>query len=95
MAEEKRITNYRITEHAREEMVRRQISEEDVAKVLANPEQAEKIRTGREVYQSRLSQGEPSRVLLLRVFLDVDRVPPEVVTVYRTSKVAKYWRKDV
>jgi hypothetical protein len=38
MAEEKRITNYRITEHAREEMVRRQISEEDVAKVLANPE---------------------------------------------------------
>jgi hypothetical protein len=29
MAEEKKVTNYRITEHAREEMVRRQITEED------------------------------------------------------------------
>ena len=27
-----------------------------------------------------------------RVFVDVDRDPPEVVTVYRTSKLEKYWR---
>jgi hypothetical protein len=29
---------------------------------------------------------------LVRVFVDVDRTPAEVVTVYRTSKMAKYWR---
>jgi len=29
---------------------------------------------------------------LVRVFVDVDRSPPEVVTVYRTSKVERYWR---
>lgn len=26
--------------------------------------------------------------------VDVDRNPPEVVTVYRTSKIEKYWRVD-
>jgi len=32
------------------------------------------------------------REYLVRVFLDVDRRPPDVVTVYRTSKIAQYWR---
>lgn len=94
MVEAKPITNYRITAHAREEMTRRQITEEDVAKVLAGPEQTETIRKGRKVYQSRLQSGEPPRTYLLRVFVDIDRFPPEVVTVYRTSKVAKYWREE-
>jgi len=26
--------------------------------------------------------------------VEVDRDPPEVVTVYRTSKIDKYWRID-
>jgi hypothetical protein len=39
--------------------------------------------------------GEPPGVSLLRVFVDVDRDPPEVVTVYRTSKIEKYWRTDL
>jgi len=88
----KPIVRYRFTTHMRNEMVRRRIGEEDVAKVLAAPEQTEVVREGREVYQSRFEAGEPSQTYLLRVFVDVDREPPEVVTVYRTSKVAKYWR---
>ena len=31
---------------------------------------------------------------LLRVFVDIDRTPAEVVTAYRTSKFAKYWRDE-
>jgi hypothetical protein len=31
---------------------------------------------------------------LVRVFVDVDRSPAEVVTVYRTSKIEKYWRSE-
>ena len=94
MAEAKSITNYRVTDHARDEMVRRQITEEDVAKVLAAPEQTETVREGREVYQSRLQTGEPPKTYLLRVFVDIDRIPPEVVTVYRTRKITKYWRTE-
>ncbi len=43
-------------------------------------------------YQSRFQIGDPPKTCLVRVFVDVDSVPPVVVTVYRTSKVAKYWR---
>jgi hypothetical protein len=31
---------------------------------------------------------------LARVIVDIDRRPAEVVTVYRTSKVARYWRAE-
>lgn len=94
MADAKSITNYRITDHARDEMVRRQITEDDVAKVLAAPEQTETVREDREVYQSRIQSGEPLKTYLLRVFVDIAHTPAEVVTVYRTSKVAKYWRTE-
>jgi len=83
-----------LTEHAKEEMARRQISQDDVAKVLAAPEQVEAVRKGRNVYQSRIKVGKPPRRYLFRVFIDVDREPPDVVTVYRTSKITKYWRVE-
>ncbi len=86
------IKSYRLTDHARLEMARRQITEEDVAQVLSAPEQVEVVRPGREVYQSRVELGAPHKLYLLRVFIDVERQPPDVVTVYRTSKSEKYWR---
>ncbi|MDZ7267248.1 MAG: DUF4258 domain-containing protein [candidate division KSB1 bacterium] len=92
MAETKSLTNYRITDHARDEMARCQITAAEVVRVLAAPEQIETVREGREVYQSRLQAGDPPTIYLLRVFVDSDRFPPDVVTVYRSSKVAKYWR---
>ena len=73
------------------QMMRRQISENDVAKVLSNPEQWEFVREGRIVYQSHIQHGSPTKTFLLRIFVDVDREPPEVVTVYLTSKISKYW----
>ena len=59
---------------------------------MAVPEQTEIIRPGRMIYQARVVWGEPPTTYLLRVFVDVDRQPVEVVTVYRTSNIAKYWR---
>jgi hypothetical protein len=76
------------------EMARRQISETEVARVLAVPEQSEIVREGRAVYQSQISLRDSSQTYVLRVFVDIDREPPEVVTVYRSSKVQKYWRTD-
>lgn len=85
--------NYRFTDHARLEMQRRDIEEEQVTAVLESPEQAEEVRPGRVVYQSRFAK-EDGRVYLLRVIVDVDRVPAAVVTAYWTSKVRKYWREE-
>lgn len=87
------ITDYVITGHAAFEMERRSISEETVRKVLSAPEQQVEDRPGRIVLQSRLSLGSPSKNYLVRVFVDVDRRPAEVVTAYYTSKISKYWRE--
>ena len=80
------------TDHALIEMARREITREDVRAVLANPEQMEMVREGRAVYQAKREMGQPSNTYILRVFVDIDRTPPYVVTVYRTSKIEKYWR---
>jgi hypothetical protein len=86
------IFDFEFTEHALIEMARREISQEQVRNVLANPGQMEMVREGRAIYQARYEMGEPPKTYILRVFVDVDRKPPHVVTVYRTSKIEKYWR---
>lgn len=87
------VTEYVITPHAAFEMQRRRLSEEMVRAVLAAPEQQLHLRPGRVVLQSRISVGVPPRTYLVRVFVDVDRDPSEVVTAYRTSKISKYWEE--
>ncbi|UCC85670.1 MAG: DUF4258 domain-containing protein [Anaerolineales bacterium] len=91
----KPIAEYRFTDHARFEMERRRISEAQIVQVLSAPEQVEIVRPSRAVYQSRVDYGAPPRTYLIRVLVDMDRQPPEVVTAYRTSKVGKYWRGEI
>ena len=88
------VTDFIITPHAAFEMQRRGVTSEIVDSVLAKPEQRLGVRTGRIVLQSRIGMGLPERVYLVRVFVDVDRVPAEIVTVYRTSKIEKYWNEE-
>ena len=86
------IGGFRITPHAAFQMERRGINEGIVRRVLAAPEQRLTARPGRDVLQSRIAfQG---KTTLVRVFVDVDESPAEVVTVYRTSNIAKYWRAE-
>ena len=80
-----------ITDHAASEMQRRGISSEQVRRILEKPEQRMTIREGRDVLHSRVMMEDG--LYLIRVFVDIDRRPAEVVTVYRTSKIVKYWRK--
>ena len=86
------IDDFKITEHAAFEMGRRRIAGATVRGVLAAPEQRHIVRPGRDVLQSRIPRA--GKTYLLRVFVDVDRRPAEVVTAYRTSKIAKYWRAE-
>ncbi|MDM8528685.1 DUF4258 domain-containing protein [Anaerolineales bacterium HSG24] len=86
------LVKYILTDHAQQEMSRRDISEQDIQSILSNPQQTEWVRIGRCVYQSKIVIGD-AKTQLLRVFVDVDRELPEVVTAYRTSKISKYWRQ--
>ncbi|MDB5289055.1 MAG: hypothetical protein JWL69_296 [Phycisphaerales bacterium] len=73
-----------MTGHALLQMGKRQITEVDVRAVLNRPEAVIPVRAGRVIAQSLIGE------YLVRVFVDVDRDPPEVVTAYRTSKIEKY-----
>lgn len=88
------IQHFVVSPHAAFEMERRGLSDETIRLVLSRPEQQRAVRPGRVVLQSRVALGEAARTYLVRVVLDTDREPAEVVTAYRTSKISKYWRED-
>jgi hypothetical protein len=73
-----------------EQMGRRGITEEQVRHVLAAPETVQSVRSGRIVAQGIVTLGEAPGEYPLRVFVDFDRAPAEIVTIYRTGKVEKY-----
>ena len=88
------ITCHVIIPHAAFEARRRGIDLGVIRAVLSAPEQRLTVRPGRVVLQSKLELGVAKRSYLVRVVVDVDRNPAEVVTVYRTTKLAKYWKEQ-
>ena len=84
------LASWILTDHAKAEMVRRRIDVSIIGAVLAAPGQRFAVRPGRDVLQSCLVIDRVPYVV--RVFVDIDRDPVEVVTVYRSSKIGKYWR---
>ncbi len=73
-------------------MERRKISSELVESVLESPQQIISEKGKMKTYQSQIDFG-GGRIFLLRVIIDDNFEPPVVVTVYRTSKIKKYWSK--
>jgi hypothetical protein len=84
--------NHRLSKHANAEMLRRQISPEWIEATLASPEQVVEGYGNRKIYQSRFTT--LGKTYLIRVVLEPWRDPPTVVTLYRTSKIDKYWSES-
>ena len=78
------------TSHARFEVKRRRIRLSLLLATIRNPGQILPSRKGRKIYQSKVG---PSGQLLLRVIVKEDKRTYHVVTAYKTSKVAKYWKR--
>lgn len=81
-----------ISDHAREAISRRGLVEDEVLEVALHSEQVIPIRPGRILAQSIRRGGDDEKVYLLRMVIDLLPEGPEVVTVYRTSRIAKYWK---
>lgn len=81
-----------LSAHARRQARRRGIPTDVAEHVASMPEQVVPVRPGREARQRRELDPASGRLYLVRVIVDVDGSDTEVVTVYRMSKVAKYWR---
>ncbi|KYC41709.1 hypothetical protein WA1_16865 [Scytonema hofmannii PCC 7110] len=84
---------YKISRHAQTEIERRGIPLSLVGHVFENPQQIVQERNGRKAYQSQV-EFDNGKIFLLRVIVADDVEPPVVITVYRTSKIEKYWRQS-
>ncbi len=82
---------YKLSRHAKEEIERRVIPMELLKSVLERPQQIVLEPSGKKAYQSQFEFG-GGKIFLLRAIVLDDIDPPVVVTVYRTSKIQKYWR---
>ena len=82
-----------VSRHAEEQMARRQIPREWLESPIENPEQRVPQPGGKGILQSRFTS-EDETMYLLRAVVATEKEPPVVVTVYRTSKIEKYWRPE-
>lgn len=80
------------SKHVLEELLERKISRELVEQVLRSPQQKVPEVESVTCYQSRVDMD--GKQYLLRVMVNETMVPAKVVTVYRTSKITKYWRSS-
>jgi len=83
---------FNLSRHAQQEMRRRSIPSALLQSVLDTPQQIVPQTGNKRVYQSQLDFG--GTVFLLRAVVDDSSDPATVITVYRTSTIAKYWRSS-
>jgi hypothetical protein len=82
--------SHRLSIHVHEEMERRGIPLAVVESVLAAPDQKVPEHGDVVCYQSKVDINQ--KPFLVRVMVNETATPPKVVTVYRTSKISKYWK---
>lgn len=84
---------FRLSRHAEGEIIRRQIPREWVEAVLSAPEQAITQPAGTQILQSRFVAAD-GKMYLVRAVVAAAKDPAVVVTVYRTTKIEKYWNQE-
>ncbi|NGZ11033.1 MAG: DUF4258 domain-containing protein [Nitrospira sp. LK70] len=82
---------FQFSKHVLEELEKRKIPQKLVEQALYAPEQKVPEVDDIACYQSRVEIS--GKTYLLRVMVNETLNPAVVVTMYRTSKVSKYWRK--
>ena len=82
--------NFVFSGHAKQELINRRIPQAPVESVLQNPEQKFADSEDTVCYQSRVEIN--GKTYLLRLFVNETVDPAVVATLYRTSKIKKYWR---
>lgn len=83
------------SKHAKEQMLRRGITREIVMLVISHPEEtlADEEDVTVTIYQSLIK--EDNQRFLLRVFINKDKFPHEIITLYKTSKIKKYYEDKI
>ena len=83
------------SKHAEEQMQRRGINRKDVETVVLRPDQTLTDYENKDitVFQSLIKEN--GRMFLLRVFVNTSKLPNIIVTLYRTTKIQKYYESEI
>ncbi|GAB3500316.1 hypothetical protein GCM10027341_25380 [Spirosoma knui] len=82
------MVNYAFSAHALEQIALRGLAPDMVEAVLKAPDKIIEEGDGQVIYQSLVKRDEKD--CLLRVFVNSNKIPNLVKTVYLTSKISKY-----
>jgi hypothetical protein len=87
--------DYTFSKHAEEQMQRRNINRKDIDTAMLYPDQmlADSENTGITIYHFLLKENE--QMFLLRVFVNTIRNPNVIVTLYKTTKIQKYYESKI
>lgn len=80
---------FELSSHAIEQCQLRGIPQKNVFEILAEPDKIDVESEGQLVYQKNVLF-DNGKIYLVRVFVNSDKTPNLVKTVYRTSKFSKY-----
>ncbi|PIG93381.1 hypothetical protein [Gloeocapsopsis sp. IPPAS B-1203] len=84
--------NFELSIHVYERLEERDIPIQILQILLETPEQILVQEDGTKVYQSRFLAAN-GKTYLLRAFINDSVDPPRVKSLYKTSKLKKYWRE--
>ena len=84
-----------LSKHAQEQMQRRNINYEHVLSTVLQPDQVivDDEDTDITICQSLIKEDE--QMFLLRVFVNKAKHPNVIVTLYRTTKIVKYYESKI
>lgn len=82
-----------ISDHALFEARRRHIDLELAISIIKDPQQKIPSRKDRTVFQSRYYDNIENREMLLRAIVEQAGDTIKVISIYKTSKIDKYWIK--
>lgn len=77
--------HFEYSKHCLIQMQLRNISQNEVEQILQVPDKVIKDNTGQAIYQKSIGEK-----YIYRVFVNDNKNPPLIKTVYKTSKISKY-----
>jgi hypothetical protein len=84
------MTEFTFSKHAHDQMLLRHISMDEALGTLQYPDDVIKLEDEQYVYQKIFVTDEDSR-FLIRIFVNGNRNPGLIKTLYRISKISKYY----
>lgn len=83
------------SKHAEEQLIRRSLDRNIVEAVVSNPEQMVEDESDANITILQSIVKEDGKLFLYRVFVNMESLPNMIVTLYRTTKIEKYYESQV